>query len=88
MPHPYQPCIGVRAPTPQAFRRGKHAVSDNVVACVDIDGDKLSMMVRLDKMADIPVVYLVPEATRLIGGPARWRGHLSAATLQITFFYS
>ena len=77
MPHPHQPGIGVRASGTQTPRCGKDAAGDGVVPAVHVDGDELAMMVRLNKMADVPIVYLVAEATRLLGRPADWRCHLS-----------
>ena len=59
------------------LRCGKDATGDGVVPAVHVDGDELAMMVRLNKMADVPIVYLVAEATRFLGRPADWRCHLN-----------
>ena len=67
MPHPHQPGIGIRASGTQTLRCGKDATGDGVVPAVHVDGDELAMMVCLNKMADVPIVYLVAEATRLLG---------------------
>ena len=69
MPHPHQLGIGVRASGTQTLRCGKDATGDGVVPAVHVDGDELAMMVRLNKIADVPIVYLVAEATRLLGRP-------------------
>ena len=77
MPHPHQPGIGIRASGTQTLRCGKDATGDGVVPAVHVDGDELAMMVCLNKVADVPIVYLVAEATRLLGRPADWRCHLN-----------
>ncbi|MDE0269172.1 MAG: hypothetical protein OXI96_09130 [Acidimicrobiaceae bacterium] len=46
------------------------------------------MMLRLDEMADVPLIYLVPEAAGLFCGPAGWRRHVPPPVmLLITIVY-
>ena len=76
MSDPHQPDLGVGLSVPQGLRCGNGILAEGVASAVHVDGDNLPMVVRLNKMADVPLVDLFPKAGCLLTDPARWRRHL------------
>ena len=77
MSDPHQPDLGVGVLVPQAIGRGKGILAESIASAANVDGDDLSMVVRLDKMANVPIVYLFPDAGLLFTG-AGCHAHLVA----------
>ena len=77
MSDPHQPHLGVRVLVPQAIGRGNGILAEGVASAANVDGDDLPMVVRLDKTANVPLIYLFPDASRLFTG-AGCHAHLVA----------
>ena len=66
MANPHQPDMGARVLAPQVIRGGNGILAESIVPAVDIYSHNLSLVVRLDKMADVPLVNLFTEAGLLL----------------------
>lgn len=66
---PYRPdIVGVRGLLPQPLGRGEDGVGDSPASAVDVDGDVLAVVIRLDPRPDVALVDLVTEACGFLGG--------------------
>ena len=63
--NPEQPDVNrAGALRPQTLRCRPQVVGDGPTPAVDVDGDIFSVVVDLDLQTDVPLVYLVAQATR------------------------
>ena len=57
---------------PEAVRRGNHVVANGPVAALHVNGNDLPVVVGFNLVTDVPLVYFVAKAGRLLSGTA-WR---------------
>ena len=66
MTDPHQPDLGVRVLVSQVPRSHNGILAKCIATAVDVNGDHFSMVVCLNKVADVPLVNLFSEAGRLL----------------------
>ena len=74
MTNPYQPDLGVGVSFPQVIRGDNCVLAYGPATALYIDGDAIPNMVFLHLPSDVPLVYLVAQAGRLLSGAIRRRG--------------
>jgi len=77
--NPEQPDVNrARALHPQALRCRPKVVGDGPTPAVNVDGDIFPVVVRLDLRTDVPLIYLVAQASSLFSRSACGHGSFPA----------
>ncbi len=66
-----QPDLGVRVLVPQVIRGDDGILAERIASALGVNGDYLSLVVFLNKVADVPLVNLFSEAGCFLARSAR-----------------